>query len=140
MPTLSKLLVTAVMRRLAFDRPPRPASSDRGERRQSRSLFTRAGIHVGSGLVRAARDVPHPFPGQLLRTADRRDQFGSKHLQWNRGTKPRRNLDLLSTRGTGDFSQGLEAYKIGANISTLPIGWKRYFFSLDATSTSIPPG
>jgi hypothetical protein len=49
-------------------------------------------------------------------------------------------LDLLSTLGTGDFSQGLEAYKIGANISTLPIGWKRYSFSLDATSTSIPPG
>ena len=49
-------------------------------------------------------------------------------------------LDLQSTLGTGDFSQGLEAYKIGANISTLPVGWKQYFFSLDATSTSIPPG
>ena len=49
-------------------------------------------------------------------------------------------LDLLTTLGTGDFSQGLEAYKIGANISTLPVGWKQYFFSLDATSTSIPPG
>jgi hypothetical protein len=48
-------------------------------------------------------------------------------------------LDLLSTLGTGDFSQGLEAYKIGANISTLPIGWRQYSFSLDATSNSIPP-
>ena len=47
---------------------------------------------------------------------------------------------LLTTLGTGDFSQGLEAYKIGANISTLPVGWKQYSFSLDATSTSIPPG
>jgi hypothetical protein len=49
-------------------------------------------------------------------------------------------LDLLSTLGTGDFSQGLEAYKIGANISTLPAGWRQYSFSLDSTSTSIPPG
>jgi hypothetical protein len=49
-------------------------------------------------------------------------------------------LDLLSTLGTGDFSQGLEAYKIGANISILPIGWQPYSFSLDATSTSIPSG
>jgi hypothetical protein len=49
-------------------------------------------------------------------------------------------LDLLSTLGTGDFSQGLEAYKIGANISNLPVGWKQYSFSLDSTSTSIPPG
>ena len=49
-------------------------------------------------------------------------------------------LDLLTTLRTGDFSQGLEAYKIGANISTLPIGWKHYSFSLDATSTSIPSG
>jgi hypothetical protein len=47
-------------------------------------------------------------------------------------------LDLLSTLGTGDFSQGVEAYKIGANISILPVGWKQYSFSLDATS--IPPG
>ena len=49
-------------------------------------------------------------------------------------------LDLLTTLGTGDFSQGIEAYKIGANISTLPVGWKEYSFSLDAASTSIPPG
>jgi hypothetical protein len=49
-------------------------------------------------------------------------------------------LDLLSTLGTGDFSQGLEAYKIGANNSALPVGWKQYSFSLDTTSTSIPPG
>lgn len=49
-------------------------------------------------------------------------------------------LDLLTTLGTGDFSRGLEAYKIGANISTLPVGWNHYFFPLDATSASIPPG
>lgn len=49
-------------------------------------------------------------------------------------------IDLLSTLGTGDLSQGLEAYKVGANISTLPVGWKQYSFSLDASSTSIPPG
>jgi hypothetical protein len=49
-------------------------------------------------------------------------------------------LDLLTTLGTGDFSQGLEAYRIGRDISTLPVGWKTYSFALSATSSSIPPG
>jgi hypothetical protein len=47
---------------------------------------------------------------------------------------------VLTTRGTGDFSQGLEAYRIGRDISTLPVGWKSYSFALSATSSSIPPG
>src|SRR5438105_8393351 len=49
-------------------------------------------------------------------------------------------LDLLTTLGTGDFSQGLEAYRIGRDISTLPVGWRTYSFALPATSSSIPPG
>ena len=49
-------------------------------------------------------------------------------------------LDLVTTLGTGDFSQGLEAYRIGRDISTLPVGWKTYSFALSATSSSIPPG
>ena len=49
-------------------------------------------------------------------------------------------LDLRTTLGTGDLSQGLEAYKIGANISILPIGWRQYSFPLEAASTFIPPG
>ena len=35
---------------------------------------------------------------------------------------------LLTTLDTGDFSQGLEAYKIGANVSTLPVGWETVLF------------
>jgi len=49
-------------------------------------------------------------------------------------------LDLLTTLGTGDFTQGLEAYNIGADISVLPDGWKNYSFSLAADSPVIPPG
>jgi len=49
-------------------------------------------------------------------------------------------LDLVTTLGTGDFSQGLEAYRIGRDISTLPVGWKTYSFALSATFSSIPPG
>lgn len=49
-------------------------------------------------------------------------------------------LDVATTLGTGDFANGLEAYKIGTDISNLPVGWKTYSFSLAANSTSIPPG
>ncbi len=55
---------------------------------------------------------------------------------------PHRNmtLDLRTTLGTGDFSKGLEAYYVGANISKLPVGWKTYDYNLDADSTTIPKG
>lgn len=49
-------------------------------------------------------------------------------------------LDLRTTLGTSDFSKGLEAYKIGTDISTLPAGWQTYSFSLLAVSEVIPPG
>lgn len=55
---------------------------------------------------------------------------------------PDRNvtLDLQTTFHTGDFSKGVDAYYIGANISHFPVGWRTYSFPLDATSTTIPPG
>jgi hypothetical protein len=55
---------------------------------------------------------------------------------------PNRNvtLDLLTSLGTGDFGQGVEAYYIGADISKLPVGWHTYTFRFDATSQTIPPG
>ena len=55
---------------------------------------------------------------------------------------PDRNatLDLKTTLGTGDFTKGVEAYYIGRNISTFPIGWRSYNYPLDASSPTIPPG
>ncbi|MGI8890964.1 MAG: hypothetical protein ACR2G0_09330 [Chthoniobacterales bacterium] len=55
---------------------------------------------------------------------------------------PDRNvtLDLKTTFGTGDFSQGVDAYYLGADISRLPVGWNTYSFPLNATSPTIPPG
>jgi len=45
---------------------------------------------------------------------------------------PNRNmtLDLRTTLGTGDFSKGLEAYYVGTDISTFPVGWNTYDLSL----------
>jgi hypothetical protein len=49
-------------------------------------------------------------------------------------------LDLETTFGTGDFTKGVDAYYIGADISPLPVGWETYSFPIDATSPTIPPG
>ena len=49
-------------------------------------------------------------------------------------------LDMETTFGTGDFSQGVEAYYIGKNISKLPHGWQSYSFPIDSVSRTIPPG
>lgn len=55
---------------------------------------------------------------------------------------PDRNvtLDLKTTFGTGDYSKGVDAYYIGADISHLPAGWHTYEFPLDAASPTIPAG
>ena len=47
---------------------------------------------------------------------------------------------MISTFGTGDINQGVQAYYVGANIWKLPHGWNTYFFPVDATSPTIPPG
>ncbi len=49
-------------------------------------------------------------------------------------------LDIETTFGTGDFSKGVDAYFVGKDISTFPIGWYTYRFPLDAASATIPPG
>jgi hypothetical protein len=49
-------------------------------------------------------------------------------------------LDLRSSFGTGDFSKGLEAFYIGADISNFQPGWSHYDFSLPASSAAIPSG
>ncbi len=49
-------------------------------------------------------------------------------------------LDLKTTFGTGDLSQGVDAYYVGRDISTFPIGWHTYRFPVDAASATIPPG
>ncbi len=49
-------------------------------------------------------------------------------------------LDLKTTFGTGDFSKGVDAYYVGADISKLPKGWRTYSYPLDAQSSTIPPG
>jgi hypothetical protein len=49
-------------------------------------------------------------------------------------------LDLLSTFGTGDFINEVEAYYIGPNISENVPGWVKYQFTLDARSQRIPAG
>jgi len=49
-------------------------------------------------------------------------------------------LDLETTLGTGDFSQGVDAYYIGTDISHFPVGWQTYEFPINAASTTIPPG
>ena len=55
---------------------------------------------------------------------------------------PDRAVTLLveTTFGTGDLSQGVQAYYIGTDISRLPKAWKRYQFPLDADSPTIPDG
>jgi hypothetical protein len=55
---------------------------------------------------------------------------------------PDRNvtLDIETTFGTGDFSQGVDAYYIGTDISKLPTGWTTYAFPLHSASPTIPPG
>ena len=55
---------------------------------------------------------------------------------------PDRNitLDFNTTLGTGDFSQGVDAYYVGANISRLPVGWHTYGFPVNAASPTIPAG
>jgi len=55
---------------------------------------------------------------------------------------PGRNmtLHLFTTLGTGNPSQGIEAYFVGTDISTFPIGWHNYAYSIDAASLSIPAG
>jgi uncharacterized protein (TIGR03382 family) len=49
-------------------------------------------------------------------------------------------LDLRTSFGTGDFSKGLEAFYIGADISNFQPGWSHYNFSLPASSAAIPSG
>jgi hypothetical protein len=49
-------------------------------------------------------------------------------------------LDLQTTLGTGDFSNAIEAYYIGPDISNNQPGWVHYQFSLDARSSVIPTG
>jgi hypothetical protein len=55
---------------------------------------------------------------------------------------PNRNitLDIETTFGTGDYTKGVDAYYIGADISNLPQGWHTYSFRIDAASPHIPPG
>ncbi len=55
---------------------------------------------------------------------------------------PDRNitLDFNTTLGTGDFSQGVDAYYVGVDISRLPVGWHTYEFPVDAASLTIPAG
>jgi hypothetical protein len=55
---------------------------------------------------------------------------------------PDRAVTLLveTTFGTGDASQGVQAYYVGTDISKLPKPWKRYEFPLDAASPTIPDG
>jgi len=54
----------------------------------------------------------------------------------------RRNLTLNfgTTFGTGDPSQGVTAYYIGADITRLPAGWQTYTFDFDAAAPMIPDG
>lgn len=49
-------------------------------------------------------------------------------------------LDLETTFGTGDFSQGVDAYFIGKDISVFPLGWNTYYYPVDAASLTIPHG
>ena len=50
-------------------------------------------------------------------------------------------LDLRTTQGTGDFfTNGIEAYYIGPDISNNTPGWVSFDFSLDARSQFIPAG
>ena len=55
---------------------------------------------------------------------------------------PDRNvtLDVETTFGTGDFTQGVDAYYVGTDISHFPSGWQTYTFRIDAASPVIPPG
>lgn len=55
---------------------------------------------------------------------------------------PDRNVTLhfVTTLGTGQLSQGVEAYYVGTNISTFPIGWHDYSYAVDAASSVIPAG
>jgi len=55
---------------------------------------------------------------------------------------PDRNvtLDIETTFGTGDFTQGVDAYYVGTDISRFPSGWQTYTFRIDAASPVIPPG
>jgi hypothetical protein len=49
-------------------------------------------------------------------------------------------LNLGTTFGTGDPSQGVTAYYIGDNITRLPEGWNTYTFEVPAASSTIPDG
>ncbi len=49
-------------------------------------------------------------------------------------------LDLMSTFGTGDFANEVEAYYIGPDISDNKPGWVNYEFSLNARAQHIPNG
>ncbi|HWB20099.1 MAG TPA: hypothetical protein VG711_07365 [Phycisphaerales bacterium] len=55
---------------------------------------------------------------------------------------PDRNmtLHLSTTLGTGDLSQGIEAWYVGTDISNFPTGWTHFSYDVDAASSTIPTG
>jgi len=55
---------------------------------------------------------------------------------------PDRAVTLLvqTTFGSGDASQGVQAYYIGTDISKLPKSWKKYAFPVHGDSFTVPDG
>jgi hypothetical protein len=47
---------------------------------------------------------------------------------------------LFTTLGTGDPTQGIDAYHLGEDISNYMPGWNTYAYPLDAASPTIPAG